>query len=338
MQNAGMAVSMVYPILKSITRYGQDTQLFCEQVGFDLDLLHDAEARISGERYEQLMYQAADFLDDDHFGLHQGQLTDMADLGILGYVMMHSGTIGESLIAYRRYNDILCSGFNLNWQIEGDEVRLRFYSENPIKPMSRHCTEDMVSSIYQMIGHLSNRRIQVRALTFQHSAPDHRSLYESIFGVTPLFEQETNEMLLSKTVLEAPILYANARLREMFERLAEETMGQLTEGQPFSRDVYHWMLKGMPSGLPTLEQTASEFHMSMRTLQSKLKQEQTSFTELLTRVRKELAISYLHLHQFSITEVAYALHFSEPSAFQNAFKRWTGVTPRTFRMAEKKGM
>ncbi|WP_414923347.1 helix-turn-helix domain-containing protein, partial [Pseudomonas sp. IT-P294] len=36
----------------------------------------------------------------------------------------------------------------------------------------------------------------------------------------------------------------------------------------------------------------------------------------------------------SVTAVAEQLGFSEPSAFQRAFKKWTGVTPGAYRAQE----
>jgi AraC-like DNA-binding protein len=42
---------------------------------------------------------------------------------------------------------------------------------------------------------------------------------------------------------------------------------------------------------------------------------------------------YLGDPQLAVFEVAYLLGFSEPSAFNRAFRRWTGETPRDYRRA-----
>ncbi len=34
------------------------------------------------------------------------------------------------------------------------------------------------------------------------------------------------------------------------------------------------------------------------------------------------------------SDIAYLLHYSEPSAFHNAFKKWTGFTPGQYRARE----
>nr|WP_281423126.1 helix-turn-helix transcriptional regulator [Paenibacillus oenotherae] len=88
----------------------------------------------------------------------------------------------------------------------------------------------------------------------------------------------------------------------------------------------------MPVQFPSLKDTAKAFRMSVRNLQVKLQQENTTFQDIMNRVRRELAVGYLAKPEYNIGEVAYLLHFSEPSAFQNAFKRWTGTTPRQYRM------
>ena len=61
--------------------------------------------------------------------------------------------------------------------------------------------------------------------------------------------------------------------------------------------------------------------------------EGTSHQDLLDEVRSELSRRYLQEPELAICEVAYLLGFSEPSAFHRAFRRWTGVTPKAFRMS-----
>ncbi|MNT77800.1 HTH-type transcriptional regulator VirS [compost metagenome] len=77
--------------------------------------------------------------------------------------------------------------------------------------------------------------------------------------------------------------------------------------------------------------------MSSRTLQHKLKEEQSTYNDLSIRVRKELAMVYLRKWEYSVGEIAYVLHFSEPSAFQSAFKKWTGYTPGQYRTNLQQG-
>lgn len=329
-QEHGFAISMVFPIMKTITHKNMDFEHFCRQIAFDNGLLQDVEARIDEAELMRMMKEAAVYTQDDHFGLHQGQLTDIADLGILGYVMMHSETIADALKAYQRYHMILCSGYELDWEERGNDVFLRFHRENP-GGVSRHCMEDMVSSLYHLTVRMSHRTIPLQEIHFTHKATADIEPYLNLFGIEPRFGSKENGLLMSKEVLQYPILYSDVRLRKAFEPIAEEIREKLMRGLAFSDQVFQWMMGCMPVYFPTLQQTAAAFHMSTRSLQAKLKGEDTSYHELSANVRKEMAKGYLQQSEHSVGEIAYLLHFSDPSAFQNAFKKWTGLTPRQYR-------
>jgi AraC-like DNA-binding protein len=68
----------------------------------------------------------------------------------------------------------------------------------------------------------------------------------------------------------------------------------------------------------------------VRTLRRHLVAEGTSFQELRDEVREQLAVELLGDLGLSVTEVARRLGYAETSAFSHAFKRWRGVSPRTF--------
>ncbi|WP_290883145.1 helix-turn-helix transcriptional regulator [Fischerella sp.] len=70
-----------------------------------------------------------------------------------------------------------------------------------------------------------------------------------------------------------------------------------------------------------------------RQLQRELQAEGTSYQQLLDETRKELALRHLQNLDTPIHDVAFLLGFSEPSAFHRAFKRWTGQTPRVYRLS-----
>ncbi|WP_414585836.1 helix-turn-helix domain-containing protein [Scytonema sp. PCC 10023] len=46
-----------------------------------------------------------------------------------------------------------------------------------------------------------------------------------------------------------------------------------------------------------------------------------------------MSLRHLKNPNTPIHDVAFLLGFSEPSAFHRAFKRWTGQTPRNYRLS-----
>ena len=82
----------------------------------------------------------------------------------------------------------------------------------------------------------------------------------------------------------------------------------------------------------TLEELASEFAMSPRTLARLC---QRTFGEspmrLYLRVRLQAARNFLFYEEFSIRDVAISCGFSYPAVFSRVFKKQYAQTPRDFR-------
>ena len=76
---------------------------------------------------------------------------------------------------------------------------------------------------------------------------------------------------------------------------------------------------------------AEELNLSKRTLQRRLQQQDVSFAELRDQLRFHYSIDYLIKQHLSIDSISASLDFSDRTSFTNAFKRWTGLSPSTFR-------
>ena len=93
------------------------------------------------------------------------------------------------------------------------------------------------------------------------------------------------------------------------------------------------LIQELPSGHICEENIAEDLYMSQRSLQRRLREEGTTYKELLNETRRDLAAQYIKVSGVSINEITYLLGFSEPSNFSRAFKRWTGVSPSEYRQS-----
>jgi AraC-like DNA-binding protein len=101
----------------------------------------------------------------------------------------------------------------------------------------------------------------------------------------------------------------------------------------FEREVEDVVEPMLAQGDLSIERVARQLGMSRQTLYRRLKEEGTTFEEILNAKRGQLAIRYLGLDRSSVKSAAYRLGFSDPAAFSRAFKRWTGRSPSEFREA-----
>ena len=93
--------------------------------------------------------------------------------------------------------------------------------------------------------------------------------------------------------------------------------------------------KNLSDGHFDAEQTAKLLNMSRQTLYRKLKNDDSSYSDLVDQVKQNKAFYLLKQTQLPLTVIAYDLGFSELSAFTRAFKRWTGQTPAEYRKINK---
>ena len=89
--------------------------------------------------------------------------------------------------------------------------------------------------------------------------------------------------------------------------------------------------EAMREGKPQLVRVAEILAVGPRTLQRRLKRYGIDFKELVDETRCQLAMTHLRDRKNTLTEIALLLGYSEVSAFNRAFKRWTGATPLNYR-------
>jgi AraC-like DNA-binding protein len=86
----------------------------------------------------------------------------------------------------------------------------------------------------------------------------------------------------------------------------------------------------MREGSPSLIRVAGKLAMSPRTVERRLSAHGAVFRALVDDTRRRLALDYLKRRRHTLTEIAFLLGYSEVSAFNRAFKRWTGSTPSRY--------
>ncbi len=91
------------------------------------------------------------------------------------------------------------------------------------------------------------------------------------------------------------------------------------------------LIKLIPTGKFSVDVLADQLGMHRRTLQRRLKLEGLTYAELLDESRSKMARDYLSTRNLPMGNLAYMLGYADQSAFNHAFRRWYGMTPRQWR-------
>jgi AraC-like DNA-binding protein len=77
-----------------------------------------------------------------------------------------------------------------------------------------------------------------------------------------------------------------------------------------------------------LLQVSRSLGLQPRTVQRRLKEQNTSFQKVLDEVREEIAEQYLLIPSLKIAQIARQLGYGSSRSFRAAYRRWTGRNPR----------
>ncbi|TWU13336.1 Urease operon transcriptional activator [Symmachiella macrocystis] len=85
------------------------------------------------------------------------------------------------------------------------------------------------------------------------------------------------------------------------------------------------------NGAPKIQLVADAVGESVRTLQRRLSEIDATFSGILEEARMQSAQNMIAQSDYKLKEIAHRLGYSDQAHFTRAFRRWTGVSPSTFR-------
>ncbi len=319
-------------ILKSYAHsVGGDFNDIARSLGFDTQSLKNDDIRITAHLFEALWQKIIISSKDPTPGLNFGQqMTHLYPGGSLLFTMMiNCATIGEALKIFTRYHKIMADVIQPVVQINKNQTVLSW--ETPDLLVQHHTTlsEALICAFYMILAHLSQETIVPVRVCFAHKQPKDISVYSSFFQCPVSFGSNQNKLVIHTIDLDIEIQLANKELFNILETHAINLSNTMDKSKLWSNKVFNLISKTLLKGsIANISSIAGNLAISTRSLQEKLKSEKTSFRNLLESVRKQIAMQQLSLGKLAICDVAFLLGYSDQSAFNHAFKRWTGKTPK----------
>lgn len=211
---------------------------------------------------------------------------------------------------------------------DNDSVTVKLKSLNDLPIESKFY---IVSELIFLINLISKAtEVKIKPLKITSTFTDFDQYLVDVLQVTPIID-EANSITFKATDLELPFLTDNAALRSYLTPELKRRLSELEVDESFSAQVRSVLVDLLPAGESTIEDVARKLNISKRTLQCKLKEEQTSFQKQINGVREMLAKSYLKNTTLSADEIAYLLGYLEVNSFLRAFTVWTGTSLSEYR-------
>jgi AraC-like DNA-binding protein len=285
------------------------------------------------ERFGVVWREIAQQAGDPAFGLHLGETaTELAGGHILLSVMMNCPTLGEALNRFFRYHGLLADFAQPRMHLEPTLARLTWETFDPGMELHRQHAECVLSMLASILRRLTGGRIAMVQVRFVHPAPADTREHQRIFRCPLSFAQPDNELLIQREDLSLPVVLANPELLPSLDPIARKLLERSYERETWADRVTRLLSAQLLRGeQPRLERVAQELAIGGRQLQNKLRGEGTTYRQLLEQVQRETALGCLRKPDVSLYDIAFLLGFSQQSAFNHAFRRWTGCSPGEYR-------
>lgn len=334
MGNISLSIRTIQPVLAYISGRGHDGSDFLRSHNVDPSIVRDPEARLPHAIAVSLWLAAEQLTNDPNLGIHVAAGIRPGVYGALDYAVRTCETLGEGLQRLSRYHRFLHDVAETRLAVDGDRAILSHFLPLPGGPpraVSEYVVASWLLGTRQATG-LNWTPLEVR---FPHTSSADTSEHERLFGCSLKFRCERSELVFAREFLETPLLKADPALQAILEAQVVAVIEKLPKAEATTDAVRRHLAGELAKGQPILKHIAPRMHMSSRTLRRRLDEEGTSFRQILSEVRREMAARHLLEGRLAIGEIAFLLGFSEPSAFHRAFKQWTGHAPLEFRSAAR---
>lgn len=311
-----------------------DKRAFLEAVGIDPEAPVDPKVLVSDSDYYALF---ADLARADPHGLELplrvGATMRCEEYGAFGLAWKSALALRASCERAERYARVLTSVASYEVREADEGVYVLLHRDGDRAELGlRLSNEATIASIAAISQEVSTSSFRPLAVYLKHGVPGSKTAHERHFGCAVHFDADMDALLISEETMRAPNRVGDASIVKFFDTHLEAELSKFDDDVSFERQVRRHISQCLSGGVPTVSDVAGHFGTSGRSLQRRLSERGHSFQKLVDEARRELAENLLKETAYPLAEVAFLTGFSEQSAFNRAFRRWKGQTPRSFRL------
>lgn len=298
----------------------------------DLAVIGHSGTFLTLEQILRLFNAAYAAMNDPAFGIRLGESVQYHSLDLVGQLVATSRNLEEALDELFQFKDLVAPFTLFSLDLKGKNAILGFSIDTSLIKKNLPVHQDLVSTTVVTIANaIADGGLRLREVRFMHAKPDYAQEYDRVFKAPVVFGCPRNEIVFDRDQLKEPLLTSYPEYHNRMQMLAREKLRSIELGQSLQAKVESFISKNLGVHPTQLEDVAAHFNMTPRTLQRKLKLEDTSFVVVRDRCRHARALRDLGDPAVDIERLAEVLGFSDTSNFYHAFKRWEGMSPGNYR-------
>ena len=336
-REATLSIRLLWPFARVVSRNREIYRTLARLVGVSPADFVSPETRLPHRTVMALLKELVARTGDRSIGLRAGASLEHGDFAALEYAASSCVNLRDAILCVSRYMCLLNEAAEIGLTERGDRALWHYrVTDGVAQPPEAN---DFVVACAITFARMHAEAPEVLEapsslleVHFTHKEATDPAAYARFFNAEVKFGMPYNAHVISRSSLETPMRRANAKFHVAFEAHAKELTERLRDQQSVAGRTRVVVLAQLRSGQAGMTSVARAMGMSVATLRRRLDAESTTHSEILDRVRHDLAKAYLMDPELSSREIAFLLGYSHAKAFYNAFKRWAGgVSPTEYR-------
>ena len=317
-------------ICKALRAAHIDPLPLLHEQGLDITTLEkNPESRIPITTMTRFWQRVEECSANPAFGLEVARHVQPMHFRALGLLMLTSDNMATVVDKLGRYHAMISDSVNIRVIHQPDRTG---FAVDPLAgvPISPLAVDAFFATLMGFARQLTGHSAPLLAVDLMRAQPQDPVPWSLCFRVKPDFQQATNCLWFDRNTLSLSEIAGDPQLavaNEAQVKLYLQKMNALSWSERVSNSIQAMLETAEPS----LADIAGLLTVSERSLRRHLQQENTSFRELLNKVRKTLAHYYLLNTGYTVTEIALRLSFSDSANFNKAFQRWYDMAPGQYR-------
>lgn len=298
--------------------------------------LEDETSLISQSQYLRLVGNALDETGDPALALHLGRQPNLGELGIWGYAIISSPTLGEANQVAMQFWELNGALVTIKHRKEGESSVWEIFPAFPMESprLWIFAVEELLSTFFSGCDFLTRQEFQIDEIRLSYPDPGHGDLYREMFKCPVLFGRDRDLFRISFPFEDIPTSMGNPQLAAICKQQCQELMAKLRRSDELIGAIREAIIASLGQ-FPHLGEIAAHLAMSPRTLRRRLFERNTTYQHVLDEIRLELTKEYLTTTSLSVDQIASRLGFSEATTLRRAFRKWTGMNIKEFRRGNR---
>jgi len=332
-RNATIIAGALHGLQNVLVQNGQDPAVLGLKSGIPagawLNIQHEIPLYAFVETYEH----GAALLGQPAIGWTSAANYEFRNLGELGKAVLSASTVGSALRTFERYLRCVQSESDMQLCVEDGVATLTYRILNPDIWPRRQDAEFTLSVLVELIRRGAGRNWHPDLICFEHSAVRSINSWADAAGGFCLFDCETNALSFPESVLYAQMPRDHADHHRQAVQFLNQGIADKTWTQTLTARTRTAIYEGLGVGTADQENVARQLGLSRRSLHRHLKDEGSRYSALLEDCRFRVARHALVDTRQPLAQIACDLDYSDQTAFERAFKRRTGMTPKQYRQS-----